>query len=119
MKNGLGVLAIILFLCGLVAGGLALWLYTRARARGDEGMNLKREALRLYDQSDDFKGTPEEDRLVAEGQRLDQAGDATLAEARSQRLWAMTSGIASILLVLTSIAALLTHLKRKEAASSA
>jgi hypothetical protein len=117
MKNWLGVLAIILFLCGLVAGGLALWLYTRARARGDEGMSLKREALRLYDQSDAFKGTPEEDRLVAEGQRLDQAGDVTIAEARSNRLWAMTNGIASILLVLASIAAVMMHLKRKEADS--
>jgi hypothetical protein len=117
MKNWLGILAIILFLCGLAAGGLALWLYTRARARGDEGMGLKRQALRLYDQSDAYKGTPEEDRLVAEAQRVDQTGDAIIASARSNRLWAMTSGIASILLVLASIAAILMHLKRREAAS--
>lgn len=116
MKSRLRVLAIILFLCGLAAGGAALWLYTRARTRADEGMNLKREALRLYDQSDAYKGTPEEDRLVAEGQRVEQSGDATLAEARSSRLWAMTSGVGSILLVLAAIAAILTHLKRKEAA---
>lgn len=116
MKNGLRVLAIILFLCGLVAGGLALWLYTRARERGDEGMSLKRQALRLYDQSDAYKGTPEEDRLVGEAQRVEQAGDAIIASAQSNRLWAMTSGIASIPLVLAAIAALITHLKRKEAA---
>ncbi|HEY0378064.1 MAG TPA: hypothetical protein VGC87_14195 [Pyrinomonadaceae bacterium] len=117
MKNGLIILAIILFLCGLVAGGLALWLYTRARERADEGMNLKREALRLYDQSDAFKGTPEEDKLIEQGQRVEQVGDATLVAARASRLWAMTNGIGSILLVLASIAAILTHLKRKEAAS--
>ena len=116
MKNGLRALAVILFLCGLLAGGLALWLYTRARTRADEGMSLKRDALRLYDQSDAFKGTPEEDRLVAEGQRVEQAGDATLAQAWSDRRWAMTSGIGSILLILAAIAAILTHLKRKEAA---
>ena len=117
MKNGLRVLALALFLGGLAAGGAALWLYTRSLTRDDEGMSLKREALRLHDRSDAFKGTPEEDRLVAEGQRLYQAGDATLGEARSDRRWAMTSGIGSILLVLAAIAAILIHLKRKEAAS--
>ncbi|HWT00251.1 MAG TPA: hypothetical protein VN256_08385 [Pyrinomonadaceae bacterium] len=116
MKGGLRVLAVVLFLCGLAAGGAALWLYTRALELRDAGTSLKKEALRIYDQSDDFKGTPEEDRLVAEGQSVDQSGDATLAEARTSRLWAMTSGIASILLVLAAIAAILTHLKRKEAA---
>lgn len=115
MKNRLRVLAIICFLCGLVAGGLALWLYTRARTRADEGMSLQRKALQLYDQSDDFKGTPEEDKLIQEGQRIEQSGNATLAAARSNRLWAMTSGIASIVLILASIAAIMTHLKRKEA----
>ncbi|HYG80068.1 MAG TPA: hypothetical protein VD861_06755 [Pyrinomonadaceae bacterium] len=116
MKNGLRVLAIICSLCGLAAGGAALWLYTRARTRADEGMNLKREALRIYDQSDAYKGTPEEDRLVAQGQRVEQAGDATLAGAWSDRRWAMISGIASILLILAAIAAILTYLKRKETA---
>lgn len=115
MKNRLRLLAIICFLCGLVAGGLALWLYTRARTRADEGMSLQRKALQLYDQSDDFKGTPEEDKLVQEGQRFEQAGNATLASAHSNRRWAMTSVIASIILILASIAAFMTHLKRKEA----
>ena len=117
MKNRLRVLAVICFLCGLVAGGLALWLYTRSLSRADEGMSLQRKALQLYDRSDAFKGTPEEDRLVAEAQRVEQAGDATLAEARNDSRWAMTSGIGSILLILAAIAAIITHLKRKEAAS--
>ena len=117
MKNRLRVLAIICFLCGLVAGGWAVWLYTRARAQADEGMGLQRKALQIYDQSDAYKGTPEEDKLIAEGQRVEQAGDATLASARSSRLWAMVSGIASIVLVLAAIAAILAHLKRKEADS--
>jgi hypothetical protein len=117
MKNGLRVLAVVLFLGGLAAGGAAIRLYTRSLTRADEGMSLKREALRLYDQSDAYKGTPEEDRLVEQAQRTDQSGDATLAEARTSRRWAMTYGVSSILLVLAAIAAILIHLKRKEAAS--
>ncbi|HJU55373.1 MAG TPA: hypothetical protein VJ715_12405 [Pyrinomonadaceae bacterium] len=117
MKDRLRVLAVSCFLCGLVAGGLALWLYTQARARADEGMGLRRQALQLYDQSDAFKGTPEEDKLIREGQRVEQAGDATLASARTSRLWAMISGISSIVLVVTAIAAIMAHLKRKEADS--
>lgn len=115
MKNRLRVLAVILFLCGLLAGGLALWMYTRARARADEGMALQKKALQLYDQSDAFKGTPEEDQLIAEAQRNEQIGDAVLASARSARFWAMTSGISSIVLVLASILLLLAHLRRIDA----
>ena len=114
MRDKLRLLAVILFLCGLVAGGLAVWMYTRARAQADEGMGLQKKALQLYDRSDAFKGTPEEDKLVAEGQRNEQAGDAVLASARASRFWAMTSGIASIVLVLASIITILAHLKRKE-----
>ena len=117
MKQRLRELAVVLFLCGLASGGLAVWLYTRARAQADEGMGLQRKALQLYDQSDGFKGTPEEDRLVAEGQRNEQAGDAVLAAARASRRWALTSGIASIVLVLAFVAAILAHLKRGEADS--
>lgn len=116
MKNGLRVLAIICFLCGLAAGGAAVWLYKRARARADEGLNLKNQALRIYDRSDAYKGTPEEDRLVAQAQRVEQAGDATLAGAWGDRRWAMISGVGSILLILAAIASILAHLKRKEAA---
>ncbi|HKQ53340.1 MAG TPA: hypothetical protein VJT74_13280 [Pyrinomonadaceae bacterium] len=114
MKNRLRVPAIVLFLCGLVAGGLAVWLYTRARAQADEGMALQKKALQLYDQSDAYKGTPEEDRLVAEAQRNEQDGDTVLASARATRFWAMTSGIATIVLVLAFIITILTHLRRKE-----
>lgn len=117
MKKRLRILAAILFLCGLAAGSAAVWLYTRARAQAAEGMSLKNQALRLHDQSDAFKGTPEEDKLIQEGLRLDQTGDATIAEAQSRRLWAMTYGITSIVLILAAIAALITHLKQKEADS--
>lgn len=114
MRDRLRLLAALLFLCGLVAGGFALWMYTRARAQADEGMGLQRKALQLYDRSDAFKGTPEEDKLVAEGHSNEQAGDAVLASARASRFWAMTSGVTSIVLVLASIITLLAHLKRKE-----
>jgi flavin-dependent dehydrogenase len=118
MKRGLKVLAVVSLLCGLIVGGCGWWLYTRARSQADVGMGLQRRSLELYDRSDAFKGTPEEDRLIEEGQRLGAAGDETLASARSSRTWALVSGIASIVLVLASIAAMMLHLKRKEAASS-
>lgn len=114
MKNRLQLLGVILFLCGLVAGGLAVRLYTRARAQADDGMGLHRRALQLYDQSDAFKGTPEEDRLITQAQRNEQAGDAILASARASRFWAMTSGVSSIVLVLAAISAILAYLKRKD-----
>jgi hypothetical protein len=115
MKRGLRVLAIASLVGGLAAGGLGLWLYTRARAQADSGMGLQRKSLQLYDQSDSVKGTPEENKLIEEGQRLEQSGDATLASAHSSRLRALVSGIASIILILASVAAMAAHLKRKEA----
>jgi hypothetical protein len=114
MRNRLRLLAVILFLCGLAAGGLAVWMYTRARAQADEGMGLHKKALQIYDQSEDFKGTPAEDKLIVEAQRNEQAGDRILASARDSRLWAMTGGVSSIVLVLASIVAMLAHLKRKD-----
>jgi flavin-dependent dehydrogenase len=118
MKRGLKVLALATLLCGLIAGGCGWWLYTRARAQADVGMGLQRKSLELYDRSDAVKGTPEEDRLVEEGRRLEQSGDEILGSARSSRTWALVSGIISIILVLASIAAMMLHLKRKEADSS-
>jgi hypothetical protein len=119
MKRGLRVLAIAALLGGLAAGGVGGWLYTRARAQADSGMSLKRRSLQLDDQSDTVKGTPEENRLMAESERLDQSGDATLASAIASRRWALVSGIASIILILTSVAAMAAHLKKKEADSRA
>jgi hypothetical protein len=119
MKRGLRVLAIAALLGGLAAGGLGGWLYTRARSQADAGMSLQRESLRLYDQSDAVKGTPEENRLIEEGERLEQSGNMTLASARSSRLWALVSGITSIILILISIATMMMHLKRKEIDSRA
>ena len=119
MKRGLRVLAIAALLGGLAAGGLGGWLYTRARAQADAGMNLQRESLRLYDQSDAVKGTPEENRLIEEGERLEQSGNVTLTSARSSRLWALVSGVTSIILILISIATMMMHLKRKEIDSRA
>jgi hypothetical protein len=114
MKSRLRVLAVVLFLCALAAGGLTAWTYTRARAQADEGMGLHNKALRLYDQSDAFNGTPEEERLIAEARRDEQAGDRILASARASHFWAITGGISSIALTLASILAILAHLRRKE-----
>lgn len=114
MKRKLRALAIVSLLGGLVAGGVGGWLYYRALAQAEAGMSLQKKALESYDQSDTFKGTPEEDKLTEQGQRYEQAGDATLATARSSRLWAMVSGIVSITLILISITAMMAHLKRKE-----
>ena len=114
MKKRLREIAIVSLLFGLAAGGFAVWMYYRARTQADAGMNLLRESLALYDQSDTVGGTPEENRLIVEGQKYEQAGNETLRSARSSRLWALVSGIGSIALFLISIATIITHLKRKE-----
>ena len=118
MKRNLRALAIAALLCGLAANGFGVWMYYRARAQADAGMKLHQEALRLYDQSDTVKGTPEENRLIEEGQQLEQSGNAALSSAKSNRLWAMISTIGGIAFILASIATVMAHLKRKEADSS-
>lgn len=117
MKNRWKALAIISLLGGLLLGGLGAWLYYRALGQAESGMTLQKKSLELYDRSDTFKGTPEENRLIEEGQRYEQSGNETLASARNSRLWALFSGIMSIVLILTSIAMMMLHLKRKEANS--
>ncbi len=114
MKKRLRELAIVSLLVGLAAGCCAGWLYYRARARADEGMNLLKKSLELYDQSDTVKGTPEENRLIEEGQIYEQSGNEALSVARSRRQWALVSGIGSLVLFLISIATIILHLKRKE-----
>lgn len=114
MKKRLREIAILSLLFGVAAGGCAGWMYYRARAQADEGMNLLKKSLSLYDQSDTVKGTPEENRLIEEGQKFEQAGNETLLSARSSRQWALVSGIGSLLLFLISIATIILHLKRKE-----
>lgn len=114
MKKRLREIAIVSLLCGLAAGGFAGWMYYRARAQADEGMTLLKKSLSLYDQSDKVEGTPEENRLIEEGQRYEQSGNETLAAARSRRQWALVSGIGSLVLFLISISAIILHLKRKE-----
>ena len=118
MRKRLREIAIVSLLCGLVAGGLAGWMYYRARAQADVGMNLLKKSLGLYDESDTVKGTPEENRLIEEGQAYEQTGNETLHSARSYRRWALLAGIASITLFLISIATIIAHLKRKEADSA-
>ena len=108
-------MAIAALLGGLAAGGFGGWMYQRARTQADTGMSLKRRALQLYDQSDTVKGTPDENRLIEEGQLLDKSGDETLASAQASRLWALISGILSIILILASVVTMMLHLKRKEA----
>ena len=115
MKSRLRSLAIISLLCGLAMGGFGVWMYYRALRQAEVGMSQQKRSLELYDQSDTVKDTPEENRLIEEGQRSEQSGDVTLASARSSRLWALVSGIASIIFILASIAAMMLHVKRKEA----
>jgi hypothetical protein len=114
MKKRLREIAIASLLCGLAAGVCAGWMYYRARAQADAGMSLLNKSLGLYDQSDTVKGTPEENRLIEEGQKFEQAGNETLSAARSRRQWALVSGIGSLVLFLISIATIIMHLKRKE-----
>ena len=114
MKRKLRVLAVVSLLGGLAASGLGVWMYYRARAEADRGMRLHQKALQLYDQSDTVKGTSEENRLIAEGQQLEQSGNETLSAARNTQLWAMISSIGGIALILASIAMVITHVKRKE-----
>jgi hypothetical protein len=118
MKRRFKALAIISLLCGLSLGGLGVWMYYRALAQAESGMSQQKKSLELYDQSDTVKGTPEENRLIEEGQRYEQAGDETLRSARSSRFWAMTAVVASIIFCLASVAAMMLHVKRKEANSS-
>ena len=94
-------------------------MYYRALRQAETGIGLQKRALELYDQSDTFKGTPDENRLIEEGQGYEQSGNETLSSARSSRLWALVSGIASIIFILASITTMMLHLKRKEADSSA
>jgi hypothetical protein len=118
MKKRLREIAILSLLCGLVAGGVAVWMYYHARTQADLGMSILKKSLGLYDQSDAVKGTPEENRLIEEGQKFEQTGNNTLASARSSQRWAMISGIGSIVLFIISVAMIITHLKRKEIASA-
>jgi flagellar basal body-associated protein FliL len=118
MKSRLKALAIIFLLCGLATGGLGVWMYYSALRQAESGMSQQKRSLELYDQSDAVKDTPEENRLIEEGQRYEQSGNATLASARSSRLWALTSGIASIIFILASIATMMLHVKKKEADSA-
>jgi hypothetical protein len=114
MKKRLREIAIASLLCGLAAGVCAGWMYYRARTQADEGMNLLKKSLGLYDKSDTVKDTPEENRLIEEGQKFEQAGNETLSAARSSRQWALVSGIGSLVFFLISIATIILHLKRRE-----
>ncbi|MBA2734081.1 MAG: hypothetical protein H0U54_14535 [Acidobacteria bacterium] len=117
MKKRLREIAILSLLCGLAAGGVAVWMYYHARTQADLGMSILKKSLGLYDQSDAVKGAPEENRLIEEGQRHEQTGNEMLLSARSSQRWAMISGIGSIVLFIISIATIIAHLKRKEIAS--
>lgn len=118
MKRNLRVLAIAALLCGLASTGFGLWTYYRARAQADAGMTLHQESLRLYDQSDTVKGTPEENKLIEEGRQLENSGNETLSYAKSNRLWAMTLSIGGMVLILASIAMMVAHVRAKAADSS-
>ncbi|HEX8707239.1 MAG TPA: hypothetical protein VF723_03170 [Pyrinomonadaceae bacterium] len=114
MKNRLMVIAILLLLCGLAAGGLAGWFYYRASAEAEAGRNIQQKSFALYDQSDDVKGTPEEARLIDEGQRYERTAEATLAQARGHSRSGMLSGVGGIALIIGSIVALALYLRGRE-----
>lgn len=118
MKNKVKALAVIALLAGLSLGAFGAWMYYRALSQAESGLSLHKRSLELYDQSDAFKGRLEENRLIEEGQKIEQSASATLLLASSSRLWALTSSIASIIFILVSVAATMLHLKRKEVVSS-
>ncbi|HKR02918.1 MAG TPA: hypothetical protein VJT09_19730 [Pyrinomonadaceae bacterium] len=119
MKRRLGVVAVISLLCGLASGGLAVRSYFRAREQADLFPGLQRKSIELEEQSDAVKGTPEEQRLIEESRRYDQAAALALASKETNRRWAMILGVGGILLILLSVALMMMHLKRKEAGSTA
>jgi hypothetical protein len=119
MKKSLRIIAVILLLAGIASAGLAVWSYYRAREQYVTFRELQRKAVELEDRSDAVKGTPEEERLLNESQKYNQPAVEALASVESSRLWARIFVGGSIVLILASIAAMVLHLTKKEARSSA
>lgn len=115
MKKWLGVIAVVALLCGLSAGGLGLWLHYRARAQAVESRELQEKSFESEEKSDDFRGTPEEGKLLLESQRYEAAASAALDSAKRNSKLAVFSGVGSIILILASIAMIVVNVKRKEA----
>lgn len=115
MKKRLKVIAIISLLCGLAAAGFGAWSYYHSRTQAELSRSLQGKSFELEDQSDTVKGTPEENRLVSEAQKLASDASNTFASAKSNSQRAIIFGIGSIVLILISIATMMAHLKRKEA----
>jgi hypothetical protein len=114
MKRRLKVIAIISLFCGLAAAGFGAWSYYHARTQAELSRSLEQKSFEFEDQSDTVKGTPEEDRLVKESQKYEQAAGEALDSAKGSRQRAIISGIGSIVLILASIAAMMSHLRSRE-----
>ncbi len=117
MKKSLRIAAVILLLAGIASAGLAVRSYYRARAGFDSFQELQRKSFDAEERSDTVKGTPEEERLLDEKQKYDDAAAAALDEVKGSRRLALTLVIASAALILASIAAMILHLSRREADS--
>lgn len=115
MKKRLRVIAIISLLGGLAAAGFGAWSYFHSRTQSELSRSLQEKSFALEDQSDTVKGTPEENRLVTEAQKLASDASDTLRSAKSSSQRALIFGIGSIVLILTSVATMMAHLKMKEA----
>ncbi|HEX8845343.1 MAG TPA: hypothetical protein VF791_11900 [Pyrinomonadaceae bacterium] len=118
MKKRLGLVAVICLLCGLAAGGFAVWSYFQSRAAERLGPGLQNESLRLENQSDLVKGTPEQKILLEESARQQRAAEEALADAKRHSRLALFSGIGSIILLLAGIATIIIKLKNRDVDSS-
>lgn len=114
MKKGLRVIAILLLLAGVASATLAVRSYYRARSQSESFRELQRKAVELEDQSDAVKATAEEEQLISESRKYDQAAVEALASVESSRRWARIFVGGSIVLILASIASMVLHLTRKE-----
>ena len=113
MKNRLRAIAILTLLCGLAAAGFGAWSYFHSRAQDESWRKLQERYIELDDQADTVKGTPEEDRLLAESQKYEREAADALASAKSSSRRAIILGIASMVLILISVALMVVQQKKE------
>jgi flagellar basal body-associated protein FliL len=112
MKKNLRVIAVVSLICGLASAGFGLWSYFNSRSQAALSSTLQDESFELEAKSDAVKGTPEEGRLVNEARRLEREASDTLASAKSSSQRAVIFGVASIVLILASIAIIVVHVRK-------
>lgn len=114
MKGRLKLIAIVLLLCGLASAGFAVWSYFHARTLAGSWKDYQERSFDLELQSDRVKGTPDENRLMNEARNFQQTANQTLADAKSNGTRAVIFGIASLILVIASIAVIILHIKNTQ-----